>query len=88
MSEGIEIAEEGAVVDLDDAATGEAVRADLNAQQRSQMRAVWEWVFVVVIAIGAALFIRVFLFQQRQVQRIILALRSLMPFLRLVNVRL
>jgi signal peptidase I len=64
MSEGIEIAEEGAVVDLDDAATGEAVRADLNAQQRSQMRAVWEWVFVVVIAIGAALFIRVFLFQQ------------------------
>lgn len=64
MSKGIEIAEEGAVVDLDDAATGEAVRADLNAQQRSQMRAVWEWVFVVVIAIGAALFIRVFLFQQ------------------------
>ena len=64
MSEGIEIAEEGAVVDLDDAATGEAVRADLNAKQRSQMRAVWEWVFVVVIAIGAALFIRVFLFQQ------------------------
>ena len=64
MSEGIEIAEEGAVVDLDDAATGEAVPADLNAQQRSQMRAVWEWVFVVVIAIGAALFIRVFLFQQ------------------------
>ena len=64
MSEGIEIAEEGAVVDLDDAATGEAVRADLNAKQRSQMRAVWEWVFVVVIAIGAAMFIRVFLFQQ------------------------
>lgn len=64
MSEGIEIAEEGAVVDPDDAATGEAVRADLNAKQRSQMRAVWEWVFVVVIAIGAALFIRVFLFQQ------------------------
>lgn len=64
MSKGIEIAEEGAVVDLDDAATGEAVRADLNAKQRSQMRAVWEWVFVVVIAIGAALFIRVFLFQQ------------------------
>jgi signal peptidase I len=64
MSEGIEIAEEGAVIDLDDAATGEAVRADLNAKQRSQMRAVWEWVFVVVIAIGAAMFIRVFLFQQ------------------------
>lgn len=64
MSEGIEIAEEGAVIDLDDAATGEAVRADLNAKQRSQIRAVWEWVFVVVIAIGAAMFIRVFLFQQ------------------------
>ena len=64
MNEGIEIAEEGAVIDLDDAATGEAVRADLNAKQRSQMRAVWEWVFVVVIAIGAAMFIRVFLFQQ------------------------
>jgi signal peptidase I len=64
MSEGIEIAEEGAVIDLDDAATGEAVRSDLKAKQRSQMRAVWEWVFVVVIAIGAAMFIRVFLFQQ------------------------
>jgi signal peptidase I len=64
MNEGIEIAEEGAVIDLDDAATGEAVRSDLKAKQRSQMRAVWEWVFVVVIAIGAAMFIRVFLFQQ------------------------
>jgi signal peptidase I len=64
MSEGIEITEEGAVIDLDDAATGEAVRSDLKAKQRSQMRAVWEWVFVVVIAIGAAMFIRVFLFQQ------------------------
>ena len=64
MSEGIEIAEDGAVIDLDDAAPGEAVRSDLNAKRRSQMRAVWEWVFVVVIAIGAALFIRVFLFQQ------------------------
>ena len=64
MSEGIEIAEEGAVIDFDDAATGEAVRSDLNAKQRSHMRAVWEWVFVVVIAIGAAMFIRVFLFQQ------------------------
>lgn len=64
MSEGIEIAEDGAVIDLDDAATGEAVRSDLKAKQRSQMRAVWEWVFVVVIAIGAAMFIRVFLFQQ------------------------
>ena len=64
MSEGIEIAEDGAVIDLDDAATGEAVRSDLKAKQRSQIRAVWEWVFVVVIAIGAAMFIRVFLFQQ------------------------
>ena len=64
MSEGIEIAEEGAVIDLDDAATGEAVRSDLSVKQRSQMRVVREWVLVVVIAIGAAMFIRVFLFQQ------------------------
>ncbi len=64
MSEGIEIAEEGAGIDLDDAETGEAVRTDFNAKRRSQIRAVWEWVFVVVISIGAALFIRVFLFQQ------------------------
>lgn len=64
MSEGNEISEEGVIVDLDDAATGEAVRSDLSDKQRSQMRAVWEWVFVVVIAIGAAMFIRLFLFQQ------------------------
>ena len=28
------------------------------------MRAIWEWVFVVVVAISAAMLIRVFLFQQ------------------------
>jgi len=64
MSEGIEITEDGALAEADDAATGEAIRADLSEKQRTQMRAVWEWVFVVVIAIGAALLIRLFLFQQ------------------------
>ena len=64
MSEGIEISEVSALVAADDAETGEAVRADLSVKQRSQLRAVWEWVFVVVIAIGAAMLIRVFLFQQ------------------------
>ena len=64
MSEGIEISEVSALVAADDAETGEAVRADLNEKQRSQLRAVWEWVFVVVIAIGAAMLIRLFLFQQ------------------------
>ncbi len=64
MSEGIEISEDSALVETDDAATGEAIRTDLSEKQRTQMRAVWEWVFVVVIAIGAALLIRLFLFQQ------------------------
>lgn len=64
MSEGIEISEVSALVAADDAETGEAVRADLSEKQRSQLRAVWEWVFVVVIAIGAAMLIRLFLFQQ------------------------
>lgn len=64
MSEGIEISEDSASVEVDDAATGEAIRSDLSEKQRSQMRAVWEWVFVVVIAIGAAMLIRLFLFQQ------------------------
>jgi signal peptidase I len=64
MSEGIEISEDSALVEPDDAATGEAIRTDLSEKQRTQMRAVWEWVFVVVIAIGAALLIRMFLFQQ------------------------
>jgi signal peptidase I len=64
MSEGIEISEDSALVEPDDAATGEAIRTDLSEKQRTQMRAVWEWVFVVVIAIGAALLIRLFLFQQ------------------------
>ena len=64
MSEGIEISEVSALVAADDAETGEAIRADLSEKQRSQMRAVWEWIFVVVIAIGAAMLIRLFLFQQ------------------------
>jgi signal peptidase I len=64
MSEGIHISEEALSSLSDDAATGESVRTDLNEKQRSQMRAVWEWVFVVVVAIGAAMFIRLFLFQQ------------------------
>ena len=63
MSDGVHISEE-AVSSSDDAATGESIRTDLNEKQRSQMRAVWEWVFVVVVAIGAAMLIRVFLFQQ------------------------
>jgi len=64
MSEGIEISEDSALFEPDDAVTGEAIRTDLSEKQRTQMRAVWEWVFVVVIAIGAALLIRLFLFQQ------------------------
>ena len=64
MSEGIEIPEDSALIEADDAATGEALRTDLGEKQRMQIRAVWEWVFVVVIAIGAALLIRLFLFQQ------------------------
>ena len=64
MSEGIHISEEALSSLSDDAATGESVRTDLNEKQRSQMRAVWEWVFVVVVAIGAAMLIRMFLFQQ------------------------
>ena len=64
MSEGIEITEDSASAEADDAATGEAVRSDLSQKQRSQMRAIWEWVFVVVVAISAAMLIRVFLFQQ------------------------
>ena len=64
MNEGIDITEDSALVEADDAATGEAVRADLSQKQRSQMRAIWEWVFVVVVAISAAMLIRVFLFQQ------------------------
>ena len=64
MSEGIVITEDSASAEADDAATGEAVRSDLSQKQRSQMRAMWEWVFVVVVAISAAMLIRVFLFQQ------------------------
>jgi signal peptidase I len=64
MSEGIEISEVSALAAVDDAETGEAIRADLSEKQRSQMRAVWEWIFVVVVAIGAAMLIRLFLFQQ------------------------
>ncbi len=64
MSEGIEISEDSALAVADDAETGEAIRTDLSEKQRSQMRAVWEWIFVVVVAIGAAMLIRLFLFQQ------------------------
>jgi len=64
MNEGTEISENSTSVEADDAATGEAIRSDLNVKQRAQMRAVWEWAFVVVIAIGAAMLIRLFLFQQ------------------------
>ena len=64
MSEGIGISEDSALAAIDDAETGEAIRADLSQKQRSQMRAIWEWVFVVVVAISAAMLIRVFLFQQ------------------------
>ena len=64
MSEGIHITEDSASVEADDAATGEAVRSDLSQKQRSQMRAIWDCVFVVVVAISAAMLIRVFLFQQ------------------------
>lgn len=64
MSEGIGISEVSALAAVDDAETGEAIRADLSEKQRSQMRAVWEWIFVVVVAIGAAMLIRLFLFQQ------------------------
>jgi signal peptidase I len=64
MSEGMEISEVSELVAADEAETGEAIRTDLSEKQRTQMRAVWEWVFVVVIAIGAAMLIRLFLFQQ------------------------
>jgi len=64
MGEGIEISEISELVATDEAETGEAIRTDLSEKQRTQMRAVWEWVFVVVIAIGAAMLIRLFLFQQ------------------------
>jgi signal peptidase I len=64
MSEGMEISEVSELVAADEAETGEAIRTDLSEKQRMQMRAVWEWVFVVVIAIGAAMLIRLFLFQQ------------------------
>jgi signal peptidase I len=64
MGEGIEISEVSELVASDEAETGEAIRTDLSEKQRTQMRAVWEWFFVVVIAIGAAMLIRLFLFQQ------------------------
>ena len=64
MNEGTEISENSTSVEADDAATGEAIRSDLNVKQRAQMRAVWEWAFVVVFAIGAAMLIRLVLFQQ------------------------
>ena len=47
-----------------DEETGESPRVDPEARRRQQIRAVWEWVAVVAVAIVAALLIRVFLFQQ------------------------
>ncbi|MFM8530598.1 MAG: signal peptidase I [Ilumatobacteraceae bacterium] len=44
--------------------TGDRVRAAAANRRRSQVRAVWEWVVVVAVAITAALLIRLFLFQQ------------------------
>lgn len=44
--------------------TGDRVREAAATRRRSQVRAVWEWVAVVAIAIIAALLIRLFLFQQ------------------------
>lgn len=76
VSEGDEVSNEerpadwssGATSDtaivVDDEATGESPRVDPQARSRQQIRAVWEWVAVVAVAIIAALLIRVFLFQQ------------------------
>lgn len=49
---------------LADEETGESPRVDPDERRRQQIRAVWEWVAVVAVAIVAALLIRVFLFQQ------------------------
>ncbi len=51
-------------VTVDEAETGESPRVDPLERRRQQVRAVWEWVAVVAVAIVAALLIRVFLFQQ------------------------
>ncbi len=50
--------------DTADEETGESPRVDPNERRRQQIRAVWEWVAVVAVAIVAALLIRLFLFQQ------------------------
>lgn len=47
-----------------DEETGESPRVDPHERRRQQIRAVWEWVAVVAVAIVAALLIRLFLFQQ------------------------
>ena len=40
------------VMAVDDEPTGESSRSDLNDKRRQQMRTVWEWVIVVVIALS------------------------------------
>jgi len=50
--------------DAADEETGESPRVDPDERRRQQIRAVWEWVAVVAVAIVAALLIRLFLFQQ------------------------
>jgi len=52
------------VIAVDDEPTGESLRSDLNDKRREQMRSVWEWAIVIVIALAAAMLIRVFVFQQ------------------------
>jgi len=52
------------VMAVDDEPTGESSRSDLNDKRREQMRTVWEWVIVVVIALTAAMLIRMYVFQQ------------------------
>ena len=49
---------------VDEEPTGESSRSDLNDKRREQMRTVWEWVIVVVIALTAAMLIRMYVFQQ------------------------
>ena len=49
---------------VDEEPTGESSRSDLNDKRREQMRTVYEWVIVVVIALTAAMLIRVYVFQQ------------------------
>jgi signal peptidase I len=63
-SEAFGPTDENRGIDLADEVTGESPRVDPFAKRRQQIRAVWEWVAVVAVAIIAALIIRLFLFQQ------------------------